>query len=144
MSCCDQVRLILISSCLCMYSKPGAYSLVGFKWITSSADSLEVYLPPSKLVFKYENQEWIQNEVNEVVGHAELLFLEILNALTQVVSHSGLKQALHVLIIAGASEVGTQRRDGQRFKCKGASKEEIDEFLETVEAKDGPMSMVKV
>ncbi|GJW37133.1 long-chain-alcohol oxidase FAO1 [Tanacetum coccineum] len=56
---------------------------------------------------------------------------------------NGLKQALRVLIAAGASEVGTQRSDGQRFKCKGVSKEEIDEFLETVDAKDGPMSMVK-
>ncbi|GJX05206.1 1-phosphatidylinositol-3-phosphate 5-kinase FAB1B-like protein [Tanacetum coccineum] len=43
-----------------------------------------VYLPPSKLVFNYENQEWIQNEVNEVVGRAELLFSKILNALTQM------------------------------------------------------------
>ncbi|GJZ44988.1 hypothetical protein Tco_0592584, partial [Tanacetum coccineum] len=44
----------------------------------------KIYLPPSKLVFKYENQEWIQNEVNEVVGRAELLFSKILNALTQM------------------------------------------------------------
>ncbi|KAJ0586299.1 putative 1-phosphatidylinositol-3-phosphate 5-kinase chromatin regulator PHD family [Helianthus annuus] len=43
-----------------------------------------VYLPPSKLVFKFENQEWIQTEVNEVVSRAELLFSEILNALTQI------------------------------------------------------------
>ncbi|KAI3684120.1 hypothetical protein L6452_33339 [Arctium lappa] len=43
-----------------------------------------VYLPPPKLVFKYENQEWIQNEVNEVVSRAELLFSEVLNALSQM------------------------------------------------------------
>ncbi|KAD4584901.1 hypothetical protein E3N88_22502 [Mikania micrantha] len=43
-----------------------------------------VYLPPSKLVFKYENQEWIKSEVNEIVSRAELLFSEILNALTQI------------------------------------------------------------
>ncbi|XP_071721358.1 1-phosphatidylinositol-3-phosphate 5-kinase FAB1B-like [Rutidosis leptorrhynchoides] len=43
-----------------------------------------VYLPPSKLVFRYENQQWIQNEVNQVVSRAELLFSVILNALTQM------------------------------------------------------------
>ncbi|KAI3512463.1 hypothetical protein L1887_19779 [Cichorium endivia] len=47
-------------------------------------DVHSVYLPPAKLVFKYENQEWIQNELKEVVSRAELLFSEILNALSQI------------------------------------------------------------
>ncbi|KAL7100307.1 hypothetical protein ACP275_09G138600 [Erythranthe tilingii] len=40
-----------------------------------------VYLPPSKLEFNYECQEWLERELNEVVGRAELLFSDVLNAL---------------------------------------------------------------
>ncbi|KAI3716390.1 hypothetical protein L6452_23707 [Arctium lappa] len=50
----------------------------------ASIDVHSVYLPPHKLDFKYENQEWIQHEVNEVVSRSELLFSEILNALSQM------------------------------------------------------------
>nr|GLL23278.1 1-phosphatidylinositol-3-phosphate 5-kinase FAB1B-like [Ipomoea trifida] len=47
----------------------------------ASIDVHSVYLPPSKLDFNYENQDWVQEEVNEVVGRAELLFSEVFNAL---------------------------------------------------------------
>ncbi|XP_042048104.1 1-phosphatidylinositol-3-phosphate 5-kinase FAB1B-like isoform X1 [Salvia splendens] len=47
----------------------------------ASIDVHSVYLPPSKLDFNYKNQEWIEKEMNEVVGRAELLFSEVLNAL---------------------------------------------------------------
>ncbi|KAM0004147.1 putative long-chain-alcohol oxidase [Helianthus debilis subsp. tardiflorus] len=56
---------------------------------------------------------------------------------------NGLKQAIKVLIAAGAVEVGTQRSDGQRFICKRTSDEDIEKFLEMVDAGDGPLSMVK-
>ncbi|OAY36330.1 1-phosphatidylinositol-3-phosphate 5-kinase FAB1B isoform X2 [Manihot esculenta] len=50
----------------------------------ASIDVLSVYLPPAKLDFNFENQEWIQKETVEVVDRAELLFSEVLNALSQI------------------------------------------------------------
>lgn len=50
----------------------------------ASIDVHSVYLPPPKLDFNYENQEWIQKEINEVVDRAELLFSEVLNALSSI------------------------------------------------------------
>ncbi|XP_058005132.1 1-phosphatidylinositol-3-phosphate 5-kinase FAB1B isoform X2 [Hevea brasiliensis] len=50
----------------------------------ASIDVLSVYIPPPKLDFNFENQEWIQKEKDEVVDRAELLFSEVLNALSQI------------------------------------------------------------
>uniref|UniRef100_A0A803KQV4 1-phosphatidylinositol-3-phosphate 5-kinase n=1 Tax=Chenopodium quinoa TaxID=63459 RepID=A0A803KQV4_CHEQI len=50
----------------------------------ASIDVYSVYVPPAKVDFIYEIQDWIQKEADEVLERADLLFYEVRNAIRQI------------------------------------------------------------
>lgn len=66
-----------------------------------------------------------------------------LNKEDQENTRAGLKEALRILIAAGAVEVGTHQSDGQIFKCKGTTAADLEEYLDGISVAQGPKSMVR-
>ncbi|KAA8541583.1 hypothetical protein F0562_022735 [Nyssa sinensis] len=92
----------------------------------ASIDVHSVYLPPPKLDFNYKNQEWIQKEMNEVVDRAELLFSEVLNALSQMV-----EKRSHTGPLNGGMTIPESRR--QITELEGMLQKEKTEFEESLQ-----------
>ncbi|KAJ8621284.1 hypothetical protein MRB53_029813 [Persea americana] len=55
----------------------------------ASIDVYSVYLPPPKLEFNYQHQEWIQHEADEVADKGKTLFSEVLSSLHQITERYG-------------------------------------------------------
>ncbi|KAJ7963358.1 1-phosphatidylinositol-3-phosphate 5-kinase [Quillaja saponaria] len=98
----------------------------------SSIDVHSVYLPPSKLDFNHVNQEWMQKETDEVVNRAELLFSEVLNALSQIEE----KRSLAVPVNSGITTPELRRRVAQLEGMLQKEKAEFEEALEQTLSKE--------
>ncbi|KAM3200079.1 1-phosphatidylinositol-3-phosphate 5-kinase FAB1B [Capsicum annuum] len=92
----------------------------------ASIDVHSVCLPPAKLDFNYEkNQDWIQQEVNEVVSRAERLFSEVLNAIHLLVEKKSGGQ------FNGSAKAPEAR--GQIAVLEGMLQKEKEEFEESLQ-----------
>ncbi|GLT46185.1 hypothetical protein SLA2020_199590 [Shorea laevis] len=92
----------------------------------ASIDVLSVYLPPAELDFDFENQEWIQKELDEVAHRAAIIFSEVLNALSQIAEKKLSKEALINTI-----KIHEQRH--QIIELEGILKKEKAEFEESLQ-----------
>ncbi|PHU24803.1 1-phosphatidylinositol-3-phosphate 5-kinase FAB1B [Capsicum chinense] len=97
----------------------------------ASIDVHSVYLPPSKLDFNYDNQEWIQHEVNEVIFRAELLFSEVLNAIRLLVEKKSGRQLNSSINVPEA-----RRRISDLEGLLQKEKEEFEESLQRMLSKE--------
>ncbi|KAL3632105.1 hypothetical protein CASFOL_025089 [Castilleja foliolosa] len=102
----------------------------------ASIDVHSVFLPPSKLDFNYESQEWIERELNEVVGRAELLFSEVLNALRHLVE----RKSAQGMVNSGMNFSESRRKITDLEGMLQKEKSEFEESLQKImnkEAKKG-------
>ncbi|KAK4267136.1 hypothetical protein QN277_023959 [Acacia crassicarpa] len=104
----------------------------------ASIDLHSVYLPPHQLVFDNGSQEWIQKETDEVINRAELLFSEVLNALSQI----GEKRSSSVSVSSGLKTSEYRRQvaelEGMLQKEKAEFEEELQKILNHEKGKDQP------
>ncbi|PON78285.1 Chaperonin Cpn60/TCP-1 family [Trema orientale] len=91
----------------------------------ASINVLSVYLPPPKLDFNYENQEWIKKETEKVVNGVELLFSEVLNALSQIA-----EKRTGAGVLGGGIRLPESRR--QIVELEGILQKEKEEFEESL------------
>ncbi|TXG61716.1 hypothetical protein EZV62_013079 [Acer yangbiense] len=91
----------------------------------ASIDVHSVYLPPPKLHFSYDNQEWIQKEANEVRNRAEFLFTEVYNALHQISEKIG----------AGSEDGGMKTTESRLHitELEGMLQKDKEEFEESLQ-----------
>ncbi|XP_011079355.1 1-phosphatidylinositol-3-phosphate 5-kinase FAB1B [Sesamum indicum] len=92
----------------------------------ASIDVHSVHLPPPKLDFNYESQEWIEKEFNEVASRAELLFSEVLNALRLLVERNSSSSLLN-----GGVKVPESRH--HLVDLEGMLQKEKSEFEESLQ-----------
>uniref|UniRef100_A0A7I4D609 Long-chain-alcohol oxidase n=1 Tax=Physcomitrium patens TaxID=3218 RepID=A0A7I4D609_PHYPA len=57
---------------------------------------------------------------------------------------AGMIQSLRILVAAGAVEIGTQQLDGERFKVKGATPAQIEEYLDRVKRRRARQSSIQI
>ncbi|KAM7471908.1 hypothetical protein LguiA_010091 [Lonicera macranthoides] len=95
----------------------------------ASIDVHSVYLPPPKLDFNYENQEWIQKELQEVVGRAELLFSEVLSALHKMVQKRSGSGSLVSNMKAPESRCQTADLEGMLQNEKAEFEESVHKIM---------------
>ncbi|KAK7258416.1 hypothetical protein RIF29_23991 [Crotalaria pallida] len=94
----------------------------------ASIDVHSVYLPPHKLEFDYGNQDSIKKESDEVVNQAELLFSDVLNALSQI----GEKRSSDVPVSSALKSPELRRQVAELEGLLQKEKEEFEEALQKI------------
>ncbi|KAK9989807.1 hypothetical protein SO802_030046 [Lithocarpus litseifolius] len=92
----------------------------------ASIDVHSVYLPPQKLEFFYDNQEWIKTEVNELGKMAEGLFTEVYKVLRKISEN---------ISSADSQDPGVKAPDSRHHiaELEGLLHKEKQEFEEAVQ-----------
>ncbi|KAK9726843.1 hypothetical protein RND81_05G241000 [Saponaria officinalis] len=88
----------------------------------ASINVYSVYLPPAKVDFNYEIQDWIQKEADEVVKRADALFSEVRNAINKIAQKR-----------YGGSEAGVAVSESRHHiaELEGVLQSEVTDFEES-------------